>query len=466
MPLCTAVLLAVSTMFSWFATAHGQDKLTPAEAKSLAKEAFIFGMPPVYIALNQEILTNASKPEGARAPYNQFAHFRDFPDPTNRTVVIWNVDTLYSIGALDLTAEPIILTVPPMGDRWWLMQILDNWNDVPAAPGTRTEGNKGGHFALCGPNFKGKLPSGVKEVRVDTMLCAIGGRTYTAGKDDVPNVHKIQAQYKLTPLSKWGTDYTPPAEVPVKKGVDLKTPIGEQVFKMSPEQFFGRLCKLLVNNPARKADEAVMARIAKLGIKPGAKFEMAAFEADTRKAVEEGVAAAQKAVLDQEPKMGKEVNHWVTNLDTGRYGTNYLNRAAATYFFVGANLPEDAVYPNTTKDSEGKPLTGDNKYVLRFSKGEMPPANNFWSLTMYDKDGYLVKNPIKRQSINDRSKAKLGEDGSLTIYLQADSPGKEKEANWLPCPKIGQFKLYLRLYTPKQEVLDGKWSPPPVLRIK
>lgn len=442
------------------------EKLTPAEAKAIAQEAFIFGMPSVYYALKQDIVTNVPKPDGFRAPFNQFAHYPDFPDPSNRNSVIWNVDTLYSIGTLDLTAEPMVLSVPPMGDRWWIMQVINTWNDVPAAPGTRTEGSKGGHFALCGPNFKGKLPAGVKEVRVDTSLVIIGGRTYTAGKDDAPNVHKIQAQYKLTPLSKWGTDYKPPAEVPVKQGVDARTPLGKQVFTMSPEQLFGRLCELLVNNPAREADAPVMARIARLGIKPGAKFTMAAFDADIRNAIEEGVAAAQKAILDHEPKMGKVVNHWVLDLDAGRYGTNYLNRAAATYFYVGANLPEDAVYPSTTKDSEGKSLTGENRYVLRFSKEQMPPANNFWSLTMYDQDGYLVENAIKRQSVSDRTKVSLGDDGSLTIYLQADSPGKDKEDNWLPCPRDGQFKLYLRLYGPKKEVVDGKWNTPAVERVK
>ena len=294
------------------------------------------------------------KPEGSRAPFNQFAHYRDFPDPTNRTVVIWNVDTLYSIGTLDVTAEPIVLSIPPMGDRWWLMQILDTWNDVPAAPGRGPKGTRAATSRSCGPNFKGKLPEGVKEVRVDTSL--IGARRADVHGREGRHPERPQAPgpVQAHPALEVGDRYKPPAEVPVKKGVDAKTPLGEQVFKMTPEQFFGRLCELLVNNPAREADAPVMAKIAKLGIKPGAKFTMESFDADTRKAIEEGVAAAQKAILDQEPKMGKVVNNWVINLDTGRYGTNYLNRAAATYFFVGANLPEDAVYPNTTKDSEGK----------------------------------------------------------------------------------------------------------------
>jgi len=439
--------------------------LTPAEARAIAQDAYVFGLPPVYITLNQDMMTNVPKPEGAQAPFNQFAHFREFPDPSYRIVVAWNVDTLYSIGNLDLTAEPLVLSIPETGDRWWLMQILNAWNDVPAAPGTRTVGSKGGHFALCGPNFKGKLPEGVKELRVDTSLCSLGGRTYTADKADYEAVHKIQDRYKLTPLSKWGTEYTPPATVPVKSGVDTKTPITAQVFKMSAEQYFGRLCELLVNNPAREADAPMMTKLAKLGIKPGAKFKMDAFDVDTRKAIEEGVAAGQKSVLDEESKMGKIVNGWAITPETGRYGTKYLYRAAQTYFAVGANLPEDAVYPNCTRDSDGKMLTGDNKYVLHFTKEQIPPVLNFWSLTMYDKDGYLIDNPIKRHAVGDRGKFTFGADGSLTVYLQSESPGKDKEENWLPCPK-GPFKLILRLYGPKKEVLDGNWQPPAVTRAR
>ncbi len=466
--LSTSMVIAV-LLASYAAGQAGEkigDKLTPVEAKAIARDAFVFGLPPVYFALNEDVMTNVAKPEGGRAPLNQFAHFREFPDPSNRTVVLWNVDTLYSIGTLDLTTEPLVLSIPEMGNRWWLMQVIDAWNDVPAAPGTRTIGSKGGDFALVGPNWKGKLPAGLKEVRIDTCLCAIGGRTYTAGKADYEAVHKIQDKYKLTPLSKWGAEYAPPASVPVKPGVDAKTPVGRQVFKMSPAQFFGRLCELLVNNPAREADAPMMTRIAKLGIKPGAKYKLDAFDADVRKAIDEGVAAAQKAILGHEAKMGKTVNTWVIALDGGRYGTNYLNRAAWTYFAIGANLAEDAVYPHVVTDSDGKPFSGGDKYVLRFAKEQIPPAANFWSLTLYDSDGYLVATPTNRHSIGDRSNLSLGKDGSLTIYIQAESPGKDRENNWLPCPKSGQFKLYLRIYGPRQTVMDGMWRPSAVERVK
>src|SRR5262245_34587390 len=239
--------------------------LSAADVKAIAQDAYAFGLPPVYIALQADVMTNVAKPEGGRAPFNQFDHHREFPDAKNNKIVGMNVDTLYSLANLDLTTQPLVLVVPPMdGSRWWIMQVLDAWNDVPAAPGSRTHGAKGGAFAITGPNFKGELPAGLEQVRCGTSIAALGGRTYTAGPDDYAAVHKIQDGYKLIPLSRWkgvNTSYTPPTDVPVKPGVDAKTAVPAQVLKLSAEQYFGRLCELLVNNPARPADAPVLARL-------------------------------------------------------------------------------------------------------------------------------------------------------------------------------------------------------------
>jgi hypothetical protein len=306
--------------------------ITLSEAKAIAQDGYVFGLPLVYIAQQADVQTNVSKPEGGRAPFNQFDHHREFPDAKNNKIVGMNVDTLYSLANLDLSTEPVILVVPPMqSKRWWIMQVIDAWNDVPGAPGSRTNGDKGGAFAIVGPNFKGELPSGVETIHCDTSICALGGRTYTAGPADYAAVHKIQDQYQLIPLSQWkgpGTRYTPPADVPVKPNVDDKTPVPVQVFRLTAEQYFGRLSELLVNNPAREADAPIMARLAKLGIKPGASFKVDAFDAETRKAIEDGVAAGQQAIRDEESKMGEMVNGWQLALDLGRYGTRYTYRAA------------------------------------------------------------------------------------------------------------------------------------------
>src|SRR5262245_11418536 len=445
------------------------NKISPTDTKAIAQDAYVFGLPPVYIALQADIMTNVAKPEGGRAPFNQFDHHRAFPDAKHNKIVGMNVDTLYSLANLDLTAEPVVLVVPPMdGTRWWIMQVIDAWNDVPAAPGSRTHGQKGAAFALVGPNFKGDVPSGLEVVRCDTSLCALGGRTYTAGPAEYAAVHKIQDAYQLIPLSQWkgkDTRYTPPASVTVKPRVDARTPVPTQVFKMSAEQFFGRLCELLVNNPARDADAPVMAKLAALSIKPGATFRMDAFDAQTRKAIEEGVAAGQQAIRDEESKMGEMVNGWQVARDLGRYGTRYTYRAAWTFFAVGGNVVEDALYPFGLVDADGKKFDGANKYVLRFAKDEIPPVDAFWSLTLYDKDSYLVDNTINRYALGDRSKWALGADYSLTLYVQSDSPDPDKESNWLPAPKAGTFKLALRLYIPKKQVADGTWKPPAVQRV-
>src|SRR5262245_43697603 len=279
-------LIAAGALFG-SPSALADEKLTPAQARAIAQEGYVFGLPLVYIAQETEVLTNVARPEGGRAPLNQFDHHREFPSAKNNKIVGMNVDTLYSLSHLDLTSEPMVLVVPPMeGKRWWIMQVIEAWNDVPRQPGSRTHGDKGGAFALVGPGFKGKLPAGLEEVRCDTSICALGGRTFTGGKDDYSAVHKIQDGYKLIPLSQWkgkDTNYTPPTEVPVKPGVDAKTPVPTQVFKMSADQFFGRLCELLMNNPSRDADTPIMARLARLGVKPGAKFTVQAFHADIRK---------------------------------------------------------------------------------------------------------------------------------------------------------------------------------------
>ena len=437
-------------------------EISPDEARAIAQEAWVFGMPLVYIEIQIDALAHVSKLEETRAPLNQFVHYRKFPDASNRTVVGFNVDTLYSLAQLDVSKEPMVLSVPEMGDRFWVMQIIDGWNNVPHAPGSRSVGGKGGNFAIVGPDWKGTLPAGVTELRVPTNLVMVGGRTYTRGPDDYDAVHAIQDQYKLVPLSAFGKDYTPPTDVPLKLGVDEKTPVPNQVLAMSPEKFFNSLNRLLVTNPPEPADPETMGRIGKLGIGPGETFSMDAFVPEVRKAIEEGVAAGTTEM--KETPRGKIVNGWQIALDMGRYGKKYAYRAGWTFYGVGGNLPEDAVYPFGERDAEGKPFNGANKYTLTFKKDEIPPVNAFWSLTMYDKDAFLVDNLINRYALGDRSGMKSGDDGSLTLYIQNESPGKDKESNWLPAPK-DEFKLALRLYAPKKQVADGTWIPPAVKQV-
>lgn len=441
------------------------ETLTASGAKSLAREAYIFGLPLLITSTTIDLASNVPKATGKQSPVNQFNHHRDFPAADNRRVVLFNLDTLYTIANLDLEKEPMVLSVPDMGGRFWLMQVVNAWNDVPQAPGSRTMGGKGGDFALIGPSWNGKLPPGVREIRVGTSLAFLAGRIYTAGREDFDAVHKLQDRCKLVPLSKWGKAYAPPDDVPVKPGVDTKTPANRQIAAMTPETYFRTLNALLKGNPPYPADAPLMERIGRIGIEPGAEFRMDGFPGEVRKAVEEGLAAGRKAVDEEQSRLGEMANGWQISLDTGRYGTRYAYRAAWAYNALGANLPEDALYPIAMTDGEGRRLNGSNKYELRFPKGGRPPVDAFWSVTMYDVDGYFIPNPIDRRTLGDRSNLKPGEDGSLTLYIQSDSPGRERESNWLPAPANQEFKIAMRLYLPKKEVLDGSWKPPAIKRI-
>ncbi len=439
--------------------------ISAAEATALAREAFVFGLPLVYIALQVQTNTNVAAPSGARAPLNQFAHFRELPDASDQVVVGLNVDTLYSLASIDLSAGPLVLSVPEMGDRYWLVQLIDAWNNVPAVPGSRTRGGRGGDFAIVGPGWAGELPDGVSELRMPTSLGVIGGRTYVSGPEDYAAVHALQDQFRLVPLQAWGTDWTPPAEVPVQPGVDTKTPVPRQVLAMAPETFFGRLNALLPGNPPDAADAPVMERIAALGVAPGAEFPWASFDSEVQKAITEGVTAGQQEIHAQEAHLGDHINGWQVTLDMGRYGTRYTYRAAWTFFGVGGNLIEDACYPLAVTDGTGEKLDSAHRYALHFDRDQLPPVNAFWSLTMYDPESYLVPNALDRYALGDRSGLRYDDDGSLTLALQSEPPDASPEANWLPTPPQGAFKVALRLYSPKPQVASGSWQPPPLTRI-
>ena len=435
------------------------------QGRKISKDSFLFGLPLVYIALSSDVATNVPEPQGTRAPINQFAHYRTFPDASNREVVGFNLDTLYSFAWIDLSEEPLILSVPEMGDRYWNMMVLNAWNDVEAAPGSRTLGSKGGTFAIIGPNWKGYIPKEITEYRVSTNISAVAGRTYTSGEaDDLAAANALQDQFILTPLGKWGMDYEPPANVPIKPGVDASKTIPAQVMGMSAEVFFNRFAMLLANNPPYEADDPIVAQLTKLGIEPGVEFKLSNYTPEIQTAINAGYMEGWKELETYKDKMGEKINGWMLTLDLGRYGTKYAYRAIWTFSAVGGNLAEDAIYPLAREDGEGQKLTGTNDYTLHFSKEEIPPVDAFWSLTIYDNESFLVANSINRYSLSSRDEMNYGEDGSLTIYIQQESPGKDKEANWLPAPSGEIGYLALRLYDPKKQALDGKWKPQPVMK--
>lgn len=436
------------------------------EASEIAVEAYVFGYPLVLMDVTRQAMTAVPKAEGRKAPVNQFIHMREFPDYTMTDVVSPNADTLYSTAWLDLTKEPIILSLPDVGKRYYLMEMLDAWTNVFASPGARTTGNGRGDFAIVGPQWKGKLPADVKEIKSPTNMVWLIGRTQTNGKEDYAAVHAIQDQYKLTPLGAWGTAYTPPDNAPVAPGIDVKTPPVEQVAKMDAATFFARLNTLMKDNPPVAADASALNNFTAIGVAPGTPFYLKSLDPAVAKGVEGSVKAAQAKIAAEARKPhGKKVNGWDVMTNLGRYGTDYLFRSVVALVGLGANLPEDAIYPRGTEDTDGQPLNGANRYLVHFPKGQLPPVNAFWSLTMYNSKQFFVQNPINRYAIGDRDKLKFNDDGSLTICIQHESPGKEKESNWLPAPK-DSFNVFMRLYWPKKEIVDGVWKTPGVERVK
>lgn len=445
-----------------------QEKPTEKEAGQIAEEAYVYGYPLVTMELTRRVMTNATRPEGTHAPMGQFVRMRTYPDAKFRDVTAPNADTLYSTAWLDLAKEPYVLSLPDLGDRYFLMPMLSGWTDVFAVPGKRTTGTGAQTYAITGPGWTGALPAGVKEIKAPTNLVWILGRTYCTGTpEDYKAVHTLMDQYALVPLSSYGKPYTPPAGK-ADPGVDMKTAVREQVNALDAGTYFALLARLMKDNPPAAADAPIVAKMARIGIVPGKEFDPAKLDP----AVAKGVASAPRAgvakIMAHLKDSGRLENGWTFTTRTGLYGTDYLQRAFIAAIGLGANRPQDAVYPTSEVDSEGKKYNGANKYVLHFEKGQTPPADGFWSLTMYDAQYFFVDNPLNRYTVSSRFDFKYNADGSLDLYIQNESPGKDKEANWLPAPK-GDFVLMLRLYWPKEKapsIVDGSWKIPGVRRAR
>lgn len=430
------------------------------EARRPGVEAVVYGLPLVLMDATRKVSTNVAGPrDDGHAPVNQFGHFRKYPTAADRDVVRLNVDTLYSFAWLDLTKEPVVLSVPDTGGRYYLMPVLDAWTDVIASPGKRTTGTRAGHFAIVGPGWKGKLPEGVAELRSPTNLAMIAGRIQADGPADYEAVHAIQGGYKLEPLGAFGKPYTPPRGV-VDPAIDAKTPPIEQVGRMKAGAFFATLAALLKENPPTEADAAMVAKLAKVGIVAGQAFDATKLDPALEGCVQAALAEIREAGRD----FGRPVNGWrLPPEDVARFGADYETRAIIAAMGLGANLPQDAIYPTAFVDADGAPLTGADRYVLHFDAGATPPVRAFWSLTMYDERSFLVANPLHRYNLAGWMPLRYNRDGSLDLYLQADSPGKRWEANWLPTPP-GAFSPTMRLYWPKEAAVDGRWAPPAILK--
>jgi len=434
------------------------------EAFAVGVEAYIYGYPLVTMEMTRRVMTNVAAPQGKLAPMGQFANLRAYPSPLDKDVTAPNADTLYSLAWLDLSKDPYVFRIPDAENRYFLMPMLSGWTDVFAVPGKRTSGTKAQTYAIVGPHGHGLLPDDVTEIRSPTQMVWILGRTYCTGTpEDYAKVCAFQDKLALVPLSTLDRSYTaPPGKV--DPTIDMKTPVRQQVNRLDTATYFNLLTSLLKDNPPTVADAPMVAKMAQIGIVPGKKFGTGKLDPAVAKGLQGVPPAAQKTIMAHAKGAGSLVNGWTFSLKTGLYGTDYLQRAFVTAVGLGANRPRDAVYPTSEVDADGKPYHGANKYEMHFLKGQTPPANAFWSLTMYDAEYFFVPNPLHRYTLSSRFDFKYGKDGSLDFYIQKDSPGKDRESNWLPAP-AGKFILMLRLYWPKESLLSGAWQPPAVKRV-
>lgn len=436
--------------------------MSAAEAAKLAADAYIFGYPLVLMEVTRHLATAADCAFGLHAPMNCFAHTRVLPNATVRDVVTPSCDTLLSNAWLDLAEEPMVLTVPDLGHRYYLMQLLDAWTNVFANPCTRTTGNERQHFGIVGPEWRGELPSDLIELSAPTNLTWLIVRIQTDGHDDAATVNEIQDQYLLKPLHVWPAPYRAPAAQPSSIAADAITPPVEQVARMDAVTFFGCLNTLIKGNPPSPADARALERFAPLGIVDG----LLPGEDGVHPALAAGMSAGRTRIIEHaRGPLGIVINGWeFTPRNVGRYGTNYLLRAVIAHIGLGANLTEDAVAASAIFDAAGRPLDGAHRYAITFAKGNLPPVSAFWSITLYNTHQTLAGNPLGRYALGDRDDLTMNADGSLTLYVQHDSPGPERESNWLPAPSA-PFMLVMRLYWPSKNILEGSWMPPAVRRV-
>jgi hypothetical protein len=401
------------------------------------------------------------------ATLNKFDHFRVLMTPESARklgVVRANSATLYSLAWLDLSVEPIVLEFPPMADRYFTFNYVDYFQNNENLSNVSV-GRAGGAYAFVGPNWKGALPEKVHRVNVASDTVWIIGRTEVKGPDDVKNVNALQDRYILTSLREWvaGRRNTTGDNIyPTWPAYDVSNPLN----------FFALLNEGLKHNPPQGADLVMLGLFETLNIGPNKSFDATKLDAATAAGLKRALEIGQPILAaDFKARLGQVINHWQIVRDFGSWRTpdtdqlDFLLRSVIAKEAQPGQNSSEAVYPITFNDADGKALTGTNRYVLRFAKGSLPPVNAFWAVTVYDADGIVIENPIHRNQIGTYDNLKPDADGSVAIYIQRDSPGKDKEGNWLPAPD-GPFNLTMRLYNPGPAAFPLDWTPPAVQRVK
>ncbi|SEB19129.1 DUF1254 domain-containing protein [Paraburkholderia sartisoli] len=441
----------------------GAATLKPAQIESIAKEAYIFGTPMVDMYRTMYAFSIDKTGSQYKGPFNSILNIARVFTPDDTAFVTPNSDTPYTFAGLDLRAEPVVITIPPMEkNRYFVFQLMDLYTFNFDYIGSRTTGNQGGHYLIAGPGWKGATPKGIsKVIHAETEMVNVVGRTQLFNPADLDNVKKIQAGYKVEPLSAFeGQPAPPPAPA-----IDWIKPLPPGAEHTSLE-FFNQLAFVLQFAPVNPTEVALRHRFEQIGIVPGKPLDVSALPAATQAALKAGMEDGQKAIDARRATLGGRSD---TLFGTRKFLKNdYVARATGTQVGIGANSRDEALYPILEKDATGQPLDGSKHYTLHFAKGQLPPVNAFWSMTMYNlPEQLLVKNPINRYLINSPMlpDLKTDPDGGYTIYIQNESPGKDKESNWLPAPQ-GKFMIAMRYYWPKPALLKNEWVSPKIQPAK
>ncbi len=461
---------ALLAAMTYSLTAHSNAALPADEASQIAMDAYVYGYSLLTTEVTRVQMTNVAKTEGLRAPMGQFINVKRYPPAEFRAVSAPNADTLYSLAWLDLK-EPQVFSHPDMGKRYYLFPLTNLWMIDFNTPGTRTTGEKAANYLITGPGWKGEVPSGMVHIPVATRYTVILGRTYADGSEaDYQAVNALQAQYKITPLAAWGKPYSPAAAViDPAPGFSMTDKPQKVILDIGVDGYFNKLAELMCEAAPPAAEDApILARMAQIGLQPCKPFASNTLGADVQAALKDLPQAALTQIGANKARMGTLANGWIISKGLGVYSTDYMKRAVVAAFGWPANLQEDAVYPYTEVDGSGAKLNGANRYTLTFAKGQTPPVKAFWSITMYmiDQGWWFVPNPLNKFTVSPRDQLVYNADGSLTLYFQQESPGKDKEANWLPAPK-GDFVTMMRMYWPQESnpsVLDGSWVPPKIVK--
>ena len=442
-----------------------ENKLKEEEAYIFGLETYVYGFPLVEMDLTRAVITAAPNAGEYAAPINQFTRLHSYVSPDFKNVVRISLSSLWTTGFVDLDQEPWVLTVPETHGRYYAFNFFDMWTNVFGAVGKRNTGTSPGAFLIAGPKWNGTPPANIKQVfRCPTRYTWILGQTQANGPKDFAPIIAIENQYTLTPLSVWGKPYTPPSNVPVDPNANASVTPYDQIHQMDAATFYNRLAVLMKDNPPYDYDGKALEKMKKLGIEPGQPFDINKADPAVRDGLNRAMKDGWGKLAEGTMKM-KNVDGWIYTRNLGHFGTDYDLRAGVAWLGLGANQKEDTMYPSAFVDGDGHPLDYTAKYTMHFDKGQLPPTNATWSLAVY-KGNFYDRNAINRNDLAPWMPLKFNSDGSIDFYLQPDSPGKDKEANWLPSPTSGPLNYSVRVYWSKEPLLDGSYHLPPIKKVQ